>query len=249
MAKETAEMPLTKRMRKATQKIHNLSDNLVNMKLGLTLSDVSIWREGILTFTPIFQFLEEALGRHEDSLLGDLDVEGMRRSEAFDNVLQHYYGQEEWKEALKAKIQTEAVANYLRHLEEVEKEDPHRLAAYIYHLYMGLLSGGQILSLKKSITGNPDEKDDIFIFEAPHTVASLKKALRSGMEEMGGHLDPDAQEAIVQEGVKVFELNNTLIRSVKGVDDAFWKFILKMFIICTVLVAILAIILSKYFSS
>lgn len=36
-----------------------------------------------------------------------------------------------------------AVADYLSHLEILEKEDPYLLTAYFYHLYMGLLSGGQ----------------------------------------------------------------------------------------------------------
>ena len=32
--------------------------------------------EGLLVFEPVFRFLESALDRHKDSLLGELDIEG-----------------------------------------------------------------------------------------------------------------------------------------------------------------------------
>ena len=86
------------------------------------------------------------------------------------------------------------------------------------------MSGGQILNLKRSVSGNKDEGgDDIFHFQPPHTVASLKKSLRSAAEDFGGNLDADTQELVINEGIKVFELNNTLVNSVEGVDRAFWR--------------------------
>ena len=92
---------------------------------------------------------------------------------------------------------------------------------------MGLLSGGQILSLKRSVSGNKDEGgDDIFHFESPHTVQSLKKSLRSAAEDFGGNLDSETQELVISEGIKVFELNNTLVNSVEGVNEAFWRLVL-----------------------
>ena len=36
------------------------------------------------------------------------------------------------------------VAKYLARLKVVEAENPYLLVAYIYHMYMGLLSGGQV---------------------------------------------------------------------------------------------------------
>ena len=88
-----AAIPFTKRMRKATAKIHNVSDALVNMvsrstylvqfglfgniyphlpkyffkhflfqkKLGLTLSDDTVWKQGILTFSCVFKHLEQVM--------------------------------------------------------------------------------------------------------------------------------------------------------------------------------------------
>lgn len=221
-----AAIPFTKRMRKATAKIHNVSDALVNLKLGLTLSDDTVWKQGILTFSCVFKHLEQALTRNKDSLLGDLDVEGFRRAEQFDNVLRHYYG-DEWQSEFEAMKTTSAVSNYLQHLIDIERQNPYLLAAYIYHLYMGLLSGGQILSLKRSVSGNKDDGgDDIFHFESPHTVPALKKSLRSAAEDFGGNLDSETQELVINEGIKVFELNNTLVNSVEGVNEAFRRLVL-----------------------
>ena len=69
--------------------------------------------------------------------------------------------------------------------------------------------------MKRSISGNKTDEDgggeDIFHFSEPHTVQSVKKSLRSAAEEMGNHLDKDTQELVINEGIRVFELNNTLI--------------------------------------
>ena len=65
--------------------------------------------------------------------MGDLDVEGFRRAEQFDNVLRHYYG-DEWQGEFEAMKATPAVSNYLQHLIDIERQNPYLLAAYIYHL-------------------------------------------------------------------------------------------------------------------
>ena len=135
MAVEKSAVPFVKLMRQRTKNIHDRSDALVNLKLGLTLSDETIWSEGILTFTNIFLFLEEALDRNSDSLLGDLDVDGLRRTKAFEKDLESFYG-EKWHYKLNEMKDTPAVQNYISHLKHVESENPYLLSAYIYHLYM-----------------------------------------------------------------------------------------------------------------
>lgn len=37
-------------MREITRSIHNKSDTMVNAKLGITMSDDSVWAEGIFCF-------------------------------------------------------------------------------------------------------------------------------------------------------------------------------------------------------
>ena len=99
--KKSEKMTFVKEMRVATREIHNISDALVNLKLGVAMSQVrgidkgihytiqidfmrvklfvyqdSVWAEGLLVFYEIFNFLERAMDDHGDSLIGELDVPG-----------------------------------------------------------------------------------------------------------------------------------------------------------------------------
>merc|ERR1712203_814954 len=49
-------------------------------------------------------------------------------------------------------------------------------------------------------------------------IGSLKRQLKKAMNELAENLDEDTREKILVESVKVFELNNVIIGSVKGVD-------------------------------
>jgi heme oxygenase len=245
-AAETS-IPFVKLMRQRTRNIHDRSDALVNLKLGLTLSDETVWSEGILTFSNIFIFLENALTRNQDSLLGDLDIDGLRRTEAFHNDLKTLYGND-WEQKLHSMKETPAVKQYITHLEQIEDQNPYLLSAYIYHMYMGLLSGGQILSAKKKISrqAKDSEGERIFKVDKPDSVSSLKKKIREAMERMSEHLDEETKETILVEGIKVFQLNNTLIHSVKGVDKAFWMLTKKLLVIALFLVLVSYLIAKWY---
>ena len=132
-------------LRKATKNIHDLSDALVNAKLGVTISDDSVWAEGLLVFYEVFKFLEKSLNSHSDSLIGDLLIPDMARTEAFEEDLDFFFG--DWREGYQIRPE---VRLYLDHLESLDQENPYLLIPYIYHLYMGLFSGGQILAAKVS---------------------------------------------------------------------------------------------------
>lgn len=45
-----------------------------------------MWAEGLAVFYEVFQYLEGALDRHSHTLIGELDIPGMRRIEAFEKV-------------------------------------------------------------------------------------------------------------------------------------------------------------------
>ena len=85
--------------------------------------------------------------RLRDSPLAQLRIEGMERTAAFEADLKYYLG-ENWSVSYTPR---ESVATYLRHLMEIEERDSDLLIAYVYHLYMGLLSGGQILRKKRQL--------------------------------------------------------------------------------------------------
>ena len=74
MSSSEDEKLFTKRLRDATKSIHDVSDHMVNLKLGVAMSDDSVWAEGLLVFYEVFRFLEGAVQRTKDSLLGEYNL-------------------------------------------------------------------------------------------------------------------------------------------------------------------------------
>lgn len=223
----------SQRMRSATRNIHNKSDALVNAKLGVTMSDDNVWAEGLLVFYEIFRFLEDSLVAHSDSLIGDLLIPGMARTDALESDLAHYLG-DGWKDGYVVRPE---VQSYLAHLKKLDKENPYLLIPYIYHLYMGLFSGGQVLRATRflsmsSISGSgaEDKPGNSVTTYGDVTIGSLKKQLRKAINDLADELDVETKEAILVESVAVFEWNNVIIGSVKGVDRVLKRRLLKLLI-------------------
>lgn len=214
-----------KKMRKATREVHTISDSLVNAKLAFGFFDNSIWADGLLVFYEIFRYLELATIRLKDTQVGLLLHEKLRRTEAFERDLEFYLGKE-WKRDYKPR---ESVAKYLIHLNEIEKTNPVLLVAYIYHLYMGLLSGGIILQKKRQIVRKtwpfkqiPTTSSNIIQF-GDSSIYELKRYMRETMDKIADTLDEDTKEKLIQESKTVFALNNEIIRSVRGVGTIILK--------------------------
>lgn len=235
----------TQEMRSSTRSVHDASDKLVNLKLGLTLSDSKVWYEGLMVFQPIFSFLDDALERHAHTLLGELKIEGLRRSEAFVEDLNHFYGdQTVWEKDVESRP---PIQKYLDHLKQIEDENPYLLIAYIYHLYMGLLSGGQILSKKRSIKKKfgsdvNDEEPGNAVTQFTHPIGNLKKKLRDATNKVAEDLDESTKKEILEEGVKVFQLNIEIIRSIEGIDEIFWRKMIWWAAIAAIIIAVVGFI-------
>ena len=95
------------------------------------------------------------------------------RTKAFEQDLDYFYGTKWRKEN-----DNEAVQKYIDHLDQLANEEPLLLIAYFYHLYMGLLSGGQILSKKKYLFGSKDDNDPNAVTTFDDSPSALKKKLR-----------------------------------------------------------------------
>jgi len=247
MAEESAQKLFSQEMREITRSIHNKSDTMVNAKLGVTMSDDSVWAEGLLVFYEIFKFLEESLERHKDSLMGDLLIPGMCRTAAFESDLDHYLG-ESWREGYVVRPEVEA---YLDHLKNIEEKNPYLLVAYVYHLYMGLFSGGQILRAKRfmslsSVDKRESSGNDVTSY-GEISIGSLKKQLKAAINSFAENLDVETRQAVLEEGVNVFKLNNTIIASVKGVDTVLRRRLLKLLI--AVILIILFVVALVYHSA
>lgn len=126
----------------------------------------------------------------------------------------------------------DTVTKYLKHLEEIENTEPTLLIAYIYHLYMGLLSGGIILRKKRQLMRKvwpfrelQGKDNNITSFESSN-ISGLKRRMRDTMNEIADTLDEDMKCKLLEESKMVFTLNNEIIRSVRGVGTNLLKKIL-----------------------
>lgn len=201
----------------------------MSLKSFPALSDDSVWADGLLIFHEIFKFLEEAMTRTSNSLIGELDVQGMRRADAFKQDLTYYMGRG-WERNYQPRPE---VAEYIQYLKKLEETEPHLLMAYIYHLYMGLLSGGQILQKKRQIFSKympsfgkaKNVETDGFAVTTYNTksISQLKRELVKKMNEVAGELDEPTRQKLISESRTVFIRNNQIIKTVKGATEAFMK--------------------------
>lgn len=132
----------------------------------------------------------------------------------------------------------ESVVKYLMRLKKIEDTDSHLLMAYIYHLYMGLLSGGIILRKKRQLIKkiNPfknvsDSSGDNITDFGEYNIYELKKELRSRMNEIAETLDEDTKNKLLEESKTVYILNNEIIKSVKGAGNVILKKLLYFFLV------------------
>lgn len=140
----------------------------------------------------------------------------------------------------------DSVAKYLMRLREVEDTDPTLLMAYIYHLYMGLLSGGMILRKKRQFMqkvslfkASPSSGNNVTNF-GQSNIFQLKRDLRESMNKIAETLDEDTKNKLIEESKIVFELNNEIVKSVQTGTRIFEKILL--FIGHIVLIAFVVVI-------
>lgn len=177
------------------------------------LSDPAVWLDGLVCFHPIFQYLEQHIA---DTALLPVAV---HRSAAIESDIRHYCDQLQLDADQQLAERRPSVRAYLAHLDAVRAENPVLLFAYAYHLYMGMLSGGLILNKKRrtfaALSLQQDVSDDGYrmtMYEEP--VGRLKAGLRSTADEMV--VDERTRQRLLQESVRVFELNNAIVHSIRG---------------------------------
>lgn len=177
-------------------------------------------------FYEIFRYLEENVPE-------ELLPKEFHRTKAFESDLTFYLG-ENWKRDYEIRS---SVKTYLKHLYDIKTHSPILLLAYVYHLYMGLLSGGQILQKKRSLnplgSGN-NEGESVTNFEG-FTIAELKKKMRDLVDTKAQEFDESMKTLLIAESKMVFHLNNEIVRSVQGVNRANLR---KFGIVLVVIIAI-----------
>lgn len=183
------------------------------------LSDNDVWAEGLLIFYEVFRFLEEHLSE-------DIIPTEYRRTAAFEADLNFYLGSS-WRKGYKPRA---AVQKYINHLNHLNDDNPTLLIAYVYHLYMGLLSGGQILKKKRDLAkkiiplmgqSRKEKAEDEGIATTNFgttSIMELKKKMRDLIDNLCDDLNNETKDLLLIESRKVFELNNEIVRTVHGVN-------------------------------
>lgn len=148
---------------------------------------------------------------------------------------------------------------YLQHLNELNDENPLMLVAYVYHLYMGLLSGGQILAKKRSLQNKiagffkkqrVESEDEVQLghhlttFVGGKSISELKNQMRKSIDTFADDLDETTRQGLIDESKRVFEMNNEIIQSVKGVNEQLEKRV-KSFVAKTLLIVLGAYLIMK----
>lgn len=140
-------------------------------------------------------------------------------------------------------------------LREVEDTDPTLLMAYIYHLYMGLLSGGIILRKKRQLArrmsifkGAEDEStiDGQCVTDfGDLNIYQLKQEMRERMNKIASDLDENTQKKLIDESKIVYSMNNLIIRSVQGAGSVVVKKILYIASVAVFIVIVVSALLKQ----
>ncbi|CAK1589694.1 unnamed protein product [Parnassius mnemosyne] len=220
----------TTRVRRETRKIHSVSDALVNAKFALSLRDETVWCGGLFAFYHIFAFLEDFKERVHKPMYNKLFVSRvLYRKKAFEEDLTHYLG-EDWRSAEKSP----ALQNYLDHLQFLENNKSILLMAYVYHLYLGLLSGGQILAKKRRMFFNKNASDQhVYVDKVTDfgnaDIGKLKKDLHYAMNEVAELMTDSEKLSFIEESHEVFLRNNSIVKSIGGQDKVIYNMLYKTF--------------------
>lgn len=190
-----------------------------------------MWADGLLVFYEIFRFLEQNVPE-------ELLPREYQRTQAFEADLDYYLG-ENWRQNYEIR---DSVKMYLKHLTDVKNRSPILLLAYVYHLYMGLLSGGQILQKKRRLNplgSSSDGRGEAVTSFPDKTISELKTTMRTMIDTLAADFDESTKILLIAESKMVFHLNNELVKTVKGVNRANLR---KFGIILVVIIAIFYIL-------
>ncbi|TDH70017.1 hypothetical protein CCR75_008223 [Bremia lactucae] len=208
---------LTEQMRAATRNIHHVSDNLVNLKLLVALTDKQLYGRALMLFYYVYVQLESTIEAYKDyeAFTGLNELLGtIARADSIAMDLQFYLG-EDWSNKYQP---TKAVRDYInlnlgtvllysRHLKKLEEKNPILVLPYCFHMYMAMLAGGTMIKklVKKSFAPPEGKGLNCFVFDVKST-----KALRDTMKANIDALDYDEEikKLIVAESVHCFKMNN-----------------------------------------
>lgn len=258
----TNEVPLSKRMREQTLDVHDTSDRLVNLKLGIVLASKPLYAEAISLFWPIYREMESLMEIHKDHehlrLLYPL-LPYLRRAPLFEEDINALLlGNKNATEKLKcSRIQMEdgkekfhppELQEYIDNLRSLSKEEPVALLAYIFAMYGAIMAGGSIIRRTVKSAFSLKSEKGVELFHVSLEGSGYKNILefRNAMKrrlDVDMNLPQELQDVILRESPHVFLRNNRLLATVQAtpVFQKTWNQCMRYFIlISSAVVVILA---------
>jgi heme oxygenase len=236
---EEKTVPLSQRMHKQTKNVHDKSDRLVNLKLGMVLTSKELYAEAISLFWPIYDTLESLLEeRHKDHqqlklLLPLLPL--IRRGPKFEQDMEALLGgdkelaqklvqrrcpQTDSKNGNKTVYSPPELQAYIDNLHRLSEENPLALLAYVYAMYGAIMAGGFIIKrmVRRAFSLKTNEGVHIFEVEVEGSGFANVKALRNEMKRILNedmNLSKEQEDLILAESPQVFVRNNALVATVQ----------------------------------
>ncbi|CBY22824.1 unnamed protein product [Oikopleura dioica] len=214
-----------KGMKNATKKTHDVQDLAINGLFVLSLytgrSD-ALWIEALSKFHYIFTELECAF--QEKKELEDFDIPGIPVAHLMrDDVSLFLDG---------VPAPSQATIEWITSIRKLLKTNPKLVAPYIYHMFLGLYSGGKILRHKFKLKGEAVKLDE--------KANNVKPALRLAFKKL--YLEnPELENEFYAHSENMFRLNNQIIKECELGSNK-----LKVFFTVTVLCVLISAIFSWF---
>lgn len=202
--------PLSQRMRERTAEVHSAADAAINLRLAGALTDRERWGRALATFYVVLDHLERLAFEHRaaSSGLAAYPLDEMRRAPGFVKDLAFYLGPA-WRDRLP---DTPGLTAYLAHLDALAAEDPLLLLPFLYHLHLGILSGGQLLARTARRAMRLPAKEGTEFCALPKgalAAGPLKRRIKGAVDAL--ELDEASREKFLAQSVEVFRLNNRIV--------------------------------------
>lgn len=141
---------LANRINMETRSLHNKIDKQMTLKFAIAMRDAKIYRQGLQSFYHVFQSIERALFREMEKsnpdeytkIIKAVYKPEMLRTAKAEKDLMFYYNDR--KEKFINPIMPEQI-KFSNHIEEVTKQKPYLLLAYMHVMYLALFAGGRLM--------------------------------------------------------------------------------------------------------
>ncbi|NDU73259.1 biliverdin-producing heme oxygenase [Actinomadura sp. DSM 109109] len=161
---------------------------------------------------PVYDLLEQAADRMAaDPVAGAFDLPGLRRREALETDLAHFYGPR-WRSRVEPNPST---ARYCERLREACFDWPGGFVAHHYTRYLGDLSGGQYIGLQvRKALGLSTGADGVRFYRFPGKPKAYKDTYRGLLDR--APWDGAEQCRVIAEVRTAYRLNAALTAELDG---------------------------------